>query len=247
MLKQHKALYFIVAIIAALAVGAFVLVNIYNFKTEEEVAVSSSELNQGEVSKDLSLNGVKDWQTYRNEEYGFEFKYPQDWYLNFEEPNIEVATVPRSSYAHGTGIPPHGSAWLEVIRRDVASPEGVFEEELLGEDAAAKSPILVKMVTIKKDKGLMFEIVGYFYKYDVRQDLYGAIIDHITSTFRFITAEQSFGDKKTICATDDDCVLWMCAGPLNKEYAKTLPPDLPCATYNGYEVGCIARKCTAVK
>lgn len=54
-------------------------------------------------------------------------------------------------------------------------------------------------------------------------------------------------DAKTFCERDSDCVLWLCAGALNKEWAKTAPPDLPCATYAGYTAQCVQQKCTAIK
>lgn len=49
------------------------------------------------------------------------------------------------------------------------------------------------------------------------------------------------------CNSNSDCVLFLCGGPFNKEYAKTLPPDLPCTAYYGQKVSCIDQKCTAVK
>ena len=50
------------------------------------------------------------------------------------------------------------------------------------------------------------------------------------------------------CITTDDCVLWMCAGCLNKEWAKKAPPDLPCTNYiDGYSCQCINNKCTEIK
>ncbi len=31
---------------------------------------------------ELGIIDISDWQTYRNEEFGFEFKYPKDWFLD---------------------------------------------------------------------------------------------------------------------------------------------------------------------
>ncbi len=35
----------------------------------------------------VSLDEMKDWKTYRNDEYGFEVKYPEDWELSMSQPN----------------------------------------------------------------------------------------------------------------------------------------------------------------
>jgi hypothetical protein len=50
------------------------------------------------------------------------------------------------------------------------------------------------------------------------------------------------------CKKKEDCVLFLCAGCVNTEWAKTAPPDLPCATYVGYSgCGCVNNTCTEVK
>ncbi len=50
---------------------------------------SNVEMNNGSVGSEVVLNrnrvsvqnDISDWQTYRNEEFGFEFKYPSDFQL----------------------------------------------------------------------------------------------------------------------------------------------------------------------
>lgn len=57
--------------------------------------------------------------------------------------------------------------------------------------------------------------------------------------------DQSKSNK--YCNTDEDCVLWLCTGCVNKEWAKTAPSEPPCARYEGYRCQCVNNKCIEIK
>jgi len=49
----------------------------------EFLSVEFPEIKKPEKVEDETA----DWKTYRNEEYGFEIKYPEDWYINERKGN----------------------------------------------------------------------------------------------------------------------------------------------------------------
>lgn len=115
MFCEHKPIYLALAILAAVGVTAGLLFAIENFKEDEEVNSSvfplqgSVVLQGGEIPYRLQgsvssspVKGFGDlelahWETYRNEEYGFEIKFAHDdpherynnGYINFET-NIDT-------------------------------------------------------------------------------------------------------------------------------------------------------------
>lgn len=73
----------------------------------------------------ISQNSIQDetaeWKTYRNEDYGVEFKYPSDWFGPRQEvvdlggPIIFQSADPINN-AHGIGLPSVGNMWVEVSK-----------------------------------------------------------------------------------------------------------------------------------
>lgn len=66
-------------------------------------------------------------------------------------------------------------------------------------------------------------------------------------TIYVISYHKVQSERPNFCQTTEDCVLWICAGCLNKDYAKTAPPDLPCRMYEGYFCQCINNQCVEKK
>ena len=82
---------------------------------------------------------ISTWKTYRNEEYGFEFKYPDDWILGDEKSLVDFANkllliidVSEKGYQHlnglrsfGVTISPNNTALRETLHKQPTIVDGI--------------------------------------------------------------------------------------------------------------------------
>jgi len=253
--------YIIIVVILALIVGVGAL---WYAKRPEQPYQSVEIKKQGENVKDAT----DDWKTYRNEEYGFEIKYPEEWVTREEK---EDAT---------------GSSYKKQYILYIFHPENITEVEIHGEVHVAifsditdkfseqqlallkKDPFLTKVeeVTIDGIKGLkgtalyqekdraqfiideiflgidkqkLYRIVGF--ATDSGSSEYQEKINLIISTFRFI--EEFCGTSTNgSCISDLDCIAGGCSGQLcqskNDELLGTTCEWKECYRAKDYGVEC---------
>jgi hypothetical protein len=184
---RHEVLYSVICflILVVIVGSAFWWQEIRKTELSGQQAVNSNQEIQ---------NSISDWKTYTNSEYGFEFKYPNDWIVsetNGTYPSLEVSSP---SAAIGNAIVGFRTT---VIIQDVSSnndyKKNIIEKtnySISGLPALSQYPIdnpknLVKNTAVVKDNYAF--VIGQTY-YGTEADLPASkiIFDQILSNFRFV-------------------------------------------------------------
>lgn len=67
------------------------------FKSYQQMLVLTAEIEKEQIAHAATST----WQTYRNEEYGFEVKYPKEWWIDYQ---IFTKSISESTLAVGNGV-----------------------------------------------------------------------------------------------------------------------------------------------
>lgn len=151
----------------------------YNESQNEQI---SEDSNNEEKPIDLA-DEMADWQTYKNEEYGFEIKYPEEWIFEISSENVGKKIVFSSGIIINVPDPEVGyEAW------SVASTEknGFITKRIL--EPVKGSENLGGLIVAHWNKGGdYFENTGrLMLEYEKKNDKRIAIFNQMLSTLKFI-------------------------------------------------------------
>jgi hypothetical protein len=81
-----KKIIIITSIIVAVIIIGVITVYINQRQKGEEVRKEPvAQPEESTIESIIEFIDTSDWRTYRNEEYGFEFKYPPEWFIKVEK------------------------------------------------------------------------------------------------------------------------------------------------------------------
>lgn len=126
------------------------------------------------ASSEMNINNISNWKTYRNEEYGFEIKYPNSWFYKkvSDQGLILIQSTSFENNLHGSGVPPMGNMWLSIVPRYKCETEGYV---------AYSYPDTLSKSVCFNNIGLVIEL----WQADPDIENHKKILDQIVSTFKF--------------------------------------------------------------
>ena len=150
---------------------------------------------------------TSDWQTYQNEELGFEVKYPEDWIKkNIEDVYFDIQFRKDISFDHPRRFTEinikanqnNQNLSLEEIISDFENSGRIYEQKeyiTINDKKVFKAEI----ANWGMISGKQFLIVGEKYWYDIvvsGTNIEDAVNDQILSTFKFIEKEEIVNENK---------------------------------------------------
>ncbi len=183
----------IIIVVCAVLVGGIVVWQYYGMPEEED------ETPEEKLPKDETA----DWKTYRNEEYGFEIKYPKDWNCAKDMVRSSVSSPPKMVFCSPKFYDPKGgcktkrtehvTSTLGEIRLFVFKTKGEKEKYCYG-DIELKIINGIRIEVCNDGADAFWENASgsyYYHLYRNREEQYREIFNQMLSTFRFIEEDET--------------------------------------------------------
>ena len=162
----NRWLIWTIAIAVIVCIVLLWQINLYSIEQNTSVVEQIQFVKPKTASRTSALNiDTSTWKTYRNEKYGFEFKYPTDWEIDAASSDNDRFSMDtfHHAYIHG-GFIPGGGATVDLwVRTDLSSTN--LNNFILKLGDQVDTP---KTVSVAGDQGLEAiyknQIKGSFYE-----------------------------------------------------------------------------------
>lgn len=138
---------------------------------------------------------TSDWKTYRNEEYGFEVRYPSDWYKFEDSQGIQLSSMSPDDPEQHSSNGLISTLTISYKDKQINEVTATFQNEngLVKKDITLSGNLKAFEITFVGAYGGEIHLItlvpiedGTLQIHYVHNSLYQAIFRNILSTFRFI-------------------------------------------------------------
>lgn len=212
--KFMKPKYWAIILLGTIAT----CVGVFNFVKQPTQDYGSIVINHKVSKPSPVINEVKDWKTYTNSEYGFEFKYPNDWIIS-RQPTLDsdgtvIIGFASSDIQKNPQFKEYGGDFNIFIYNNPSSlsiKDYFNDKPGLGPNLIGDASGGVKNIIVDGQNGLrLYGVTGESTsdvaifpnfvnkKFIVIEDIYNpSLIDKILSSFRLIKPTTKVIDWKT--------------------------------------------------
>ncbi|MEK7608619.1 MAG: hypothetical protein AAB495_03490 [Patescibacteria group bacterium] len=216
-LKNHLGSAVVVSLVVVGLLGLFI----------------SISLLRDRIGAGTDGEGIKDWKTYKSEEYGYQFQYPADWFFEDDEMGGNVSirnyaeekdkdnkeSVILNLQAH---TKPFYTDLFSLAEQDLDSPSEL-DGSLVGGVPTRKEIRGLPVVMTERSVVFWGEGPGYYIEKDTEHFIYAIIskkeypevVDQIISTIKFSSSVQNPDPVKS----------FLSAAPIGYQWTATLDWD----------------------
>lgn len=249
----------IIILLSAGIVGAYYFGKLSNKSTQSPPSQTQTPqptlIPQPTSTSDETTN----WKTYTSNEYGYSFRYPNDWDAIVKGTSLIIA--PQSIIADIKKIPGGFGGGkglvsaLYVNKERVPTKSDEFQQVSSTQITIDGKNATLHVVTVTQesplgkpgDQVIQIEIPfdKGFIEYELVDTKYRSIYDQILSTFKFLDQNQT--EDRAKCTKADDCTVERCScEAINKAYEDNSKISCALACPVG-EIKCINNRCTVIQ
>lgn len=201
-LKILSTALFAVLVLSTVGIGAYFLGKNQNKPASTVQTSPTPDLNReptGSLPAGRQGTATASWQTYTNTQYGYSFKYPNDWDIAGEKtlfvaPQSTIDEIKKieGGFGGGKGLVSTINVYTEKPQIPISDEyQNVTEESVIigGKQATKYTIQVIKPSPVGNVGDKIINIIipnnNYYLDYSLLDEKYKPVFDQILSTFRF--------------------------------------------------------------
>ncbi|MFA5000653.1 MAG: hypothetical protein WC531_00275 [Candidatus Paceibacterota bacterium] len=141
-----------------------------------------------------AVDETADWKIYKNDKYGFEFKYPSNWSLSSQGSDQEINIRHYSDSSQKkfdgaiiltVGMPIAGGERPDLVKSEEVKVDGQIATRKIESWSAQSNNNLSYQLNIESGSKILISVYAYDGEHGYSLDTYNSLLDKVMGTFKF--------------------------------------------------------------